>query len=132
MASVTEQKVNSSMQRLCEKILDFDHVRFVGIIDNMGNLIKDKFRDGVVPIEDDAKRRMLYMQMVLEISMRKDFDFSLGPIDYVASHRKKGLMISVPCNKYVIVMSGEHGLEIQKIVSKINDELDNNALRSND
>jgi len=132
MASLTEQKVNSSMQKLCEKILDFDHVRFVGIIDKMGNLIEDRFRDGVVPFENDAKRRMLYMQMVLEISMRRDFDSSLGPIDYVASHRKKGLMISIPCNEYVIVMSGENGLQIQKIISKINGELGNNHLRSDE
>ena len=132
MASVTEQKVNSSMQKLCEKILDFDYVRFVGIIDKMGNLIEDRFRDGVVPFENDAKRRMLYMQMVLEILMRRDFDSSLGPIDYVASHRKKGLMISIPFNEYVIVMSGEPALEIQKILSKINGELENNYLRSDE
>jgi len=124
MVSVTEQKVNSSMQKLCEKILDFDYVTFVGIIDKMGNLIEDRFRDGVVPFEDDVKRRMLYMQMVLEISMRRDFDSSLGSIDYVASHRQKSLMISVPCNEYVIVVSGEHRLECQKIISKIHDVFD--------
>ncbi len=123
MISVMENKDHLNMKQLCEKILDFDGVRFVGIIDKMGNILSERFRDDVVPFENDAKRRMLYMQMVLEITMRMEFDSSLGPVNYIISHRKKSLMISVPFYEYVILVSALHEAEIQKIVSKINDGL---------
>ncbi len=128
MISVMENKVHLNMQKLCEKIFDVDKVQFVGIIDKMGNIVSEKFRDGVVPFENDAKRRMLYMQMVLEITMRKEFNSSLGPINYIISYREKGLMISVPFYEYVIIVSFLHETEIQKIVSKINDGLNDDAL----
>lgn len=129
MISLMESKDNLPMSHLCEKILDFDGVRFVGVIDKMGNVVSERFMDGVVPFENDAKRRMLYMQMVLEITMRREFDSSLGSVNYITSHRKKSLMISIPFYEYVILVSTLHDAEIQKIVSQINDELNGDIFR---
>ncbi len=122
-----EDNVHLTMHKLCEKILDFEGIRFVGIIDKMGNIVSERFRDGVAPFENDEERRMLYMQMVLEVTMRREFDSSLGPVNYIASHREKSLMISVPFHEYVILVSALHETEIQKIVSKINDGLNDNT-----
>ena len=129
MMALVGEKNNLINEKLCEYILNFDDVRFVGIIDNMGNVVIDQFKDGVVPFEDDAKRRMLYMQMVLEISMRRDFDSSLGGLNYVISHRTKGLMISLPYEEHVIILSGTHSIEIQEIISKINEIIGANKFR---
>ena len=123
IAGVEEEK-NLLNKKLCEQILNFEYVKFVGIIDKMGNVVIDQFKDGVIPFENDAKRRMLYMQMVLEISMRKDFDSSLGSINYVISHRKKGIMISIPYNEHLIIVSGNHETQIQEITSMINNVID--------
>lgn len=131
MVSVMRETVKPVVHKLCHEILSLDNVQFVGIIDKMGNLILEKFKDQIVPFEDDAKRRMLYMQMVLEISMRREFDSSLGSVNYVASHRKKGLMISIPFDKYVILVSGLHGIEVQKIISKVNNDFGEYVSRGN-
>lgn len=124
MMALVEEKDNLINEKLCEYILSFDDVRFVGIIDNMGNVVIDQFKDGVIPFENDAERRMLYMQMVLEISMRRDFDSSLGGLNYVISHRKKGIMISIPHKEHVIILSGAHCIQIQEIISKIKEVID--------
>ena len=123
MISLMKDKTCLSMRELCERILGFEEIRSVGVIDKMGNIVSEGFRDNSVPFESDAKRRMLYMQMVLEITMGKEFDSSLGTLNYLVSDREKSLMISLPFYEYVILVSTLHKAQIQKIVSKINDEL---------
>ena len=123
MICTMETRARSNMMKLCQNILGFDGVGFAGVIDKMGNVVSEVWRKGMQPFEDDAKRRMLYMQMVLEVSMRKEFDESLGPIDYIVSHRKKGLMISVPFDEYVMIISSSREADIQKITAKISDGL---------
>ena len=120
MNSILDCKDHLNVKHFCEKILDFEGVRFVGIIDKMGNILVERFREDVVPFENDTKRRMLYMQMVLEITMRKEFDSSLGSLDYIVSRRGKCLMITVPFGENVILVSTSHDAEMKKIVSKIN------------
>ena len=120
MISLIESKDHLNMKQLGEKILDFDGIRFVGIIDKMGNILAERLGDDVIPFENDAKRRMFYMQMVLEITMRKEFDSSLGSLDYIGSRRGKCLMITVPFGENVLLVSTSHDAEMKKIVSKIN------------
>ena len=121
MISVMEDKAQLTMQKLCEKILDVDEVRFVGIIDKMGNMVSERFRDGTVQFENEAKRRMFYMQMVLEISMRKEFDSDLGGVNYTASSRNKALIITVPIDDKIILVSSSPYASTEKIVKKINE-----------
>ena len=121
MICVMEDKIHLTMQKLCEKILDFDGVRFVGSIDKMGNIVSERFRDGIVPFENEAKRRMFYMQMVLEISMRREFDSDLGGVNYTASSRNKALIITVPIDDKIILVSSSPYASTEEIVKKINE-----------
>ena len=123
MISVMEGKAQLTMQKLCEKILDVDEVRFVGIIDKMGNVVSERFRDDVLPFENETKRRMFYMQMVLEISMRREFDSDLGDINYTASSRNKALIITVPIDDKIILVSSSPDASTEKIVKRINEVL---------
>ena len=82
-------------------------------------MIAGGFKDGINPFETEEKRRMLYMQMVLEISMRKEFDSSLGPVNYIASRREKALMISMPLDSNLILISTQPNSSIEKIISKV-------------
>ena len=118
--SVLHLDEHIELENICAKLLADPEIRFAGVINKLGNLFAGGFRSDVTPFEDEEKRRMLYMQMVLEITMRKEFDSSLGPIDYIVSRRGKGLMITMPFAENVILVSTSHGAEIEKIVSKIN------------
>ena len=60
----------------------------------------------------------MYLQMVLEVSMRKDFDETLGEIDYIASSRKNVLMISIPIGKELLLISASPFSVTKEIVSK--------------
>ena len=83
------------------------------------------------PFQDDAKQRMLYMQMVLEISMRKEFDSALGEVNYTASNRNKALVITIPLEDKIVLVSSDPDASTKRIVARINDVFDNSVRRGN-
>ncbi len=115
MTLIQETKNNEFMENLCFSVLELDGVRFVGMIDKGGNLVSSQFQSKINPFETEEKRRMMYMQMALEISMRKDFDSSLGEVDYIASRRKNVLMVSIPINNNLLLVSASPNGSAEKI-----------------
>ena len=103
----------------CKKLLDYDEIRFAGLINNMGRLVAGGFKAGISPLEDDAERNKMYMELALRVSMRKDFDYSLGPVKYAASRREKVVMLSFPMNSNVLLVSAEPNVDIDKTTNKI-------------
>ena len=109
------------LENKCQELLKDDAIRFVGIINSMGQLISGGFAEGVDLVETDEKRRMLYIQMALEIAMRKEFDDTLGKINYIATNRNKVLMITIPVDDHVILISAEPTYTADQIVAKAHD-----------
>lgn len=103
----------------CKKLLEYDEIRFAGLINNMGRLVAGGFKPGISPLEDDAERKKMYMELALRVSMRKDFDYSLGPVKYAASRREKAVMLSFPMNSNVLLVSAEPNVDIDKTANKI-------------
>ena len=106
------------LENKCNEFLRDDEIRFVGVINNMGNLIAGGLSNRVDWIETDEKRRMLYMQMALEISMRKDFDDTLGEINYVSTNRKNIMMITIPLNNNILLISAKRTAFVEEIIAK--------------
>lgn len=107
------------LENKCYSLLSDNEIRFVGIIDNMGNLIAGGISKNVDYLETDEERRKLYMQIALETSMRKDFDNTLGKINYVATNRDNILMIIVPMNSYAVLISAKPTSITEQIISKV-------------
>ncbi|TLX74020.1 MAG: hypothetical protein E6L05_02870 [Thaumarchaeota archaeon] len=103
----------------CTLLLQEDEIRFAGFINSMGRLVAGGFKEGITPLEDEAERQKMYMELALRVSMRKDFDYSLGPVKYTASRRQKAVVISFPINSNVLLISTEHTVDIDKLANKI-------------
>jgi len=103
----------------CKKLIDYDEIRFAGLINDMGRLVAGGFKPGISPLEDDAERKKMYMELALRVSMRKDFDYSLGPVKYAASRREKAVVLSFPLNSNVLLVSAEPNVDIDKTANKI-------------
>jgi len=103
----------------CRNLLQDDAIRFAGCINSMGRLVAGRFKDGLKPLEDEAERQKMYMELALRVSMRKDFDYSLGPVKYSASRRQNAVMISFPINSNVLLVSAEPTVDIDKFADKI-------------
>ncbi len=109
----------SSFQQSCDLILQEKEVRFAGLINNMGNLVAGGFKDGIKPLEDEAEQRKMFMELALRVSMRMEFDYSLGPVKYSASRREKAVMLSFPINNNVLLVSTEPSVDIDQFAQKI-------------
>jgi len=106
-------------EQKCDKLLEQDEIRFAGLISNMGKLVAGGFKKGITPLEDDAERQKMYMELALRVSMRMEFDYCLGPVKYSASRREKAVMMSFPINNKVLLISAETLVDIEKLAKKI-------------
>jgi len=106
-------------QEKCDRLLKEDEIRFAGLINKMGRLVAGGFKKGINPLEDDAERQKMYMELALRVSMRMEFDYSLGRVKYSASRREKAVMMSFPINNNVLLVSAEPDVDIDKTAKKI-------------
>jgi len=110
----------ADLEKSCNKILELPDIRFVGVLDKMGNKIAGGFKQGVTSYLQDKDNRMMYVQLTLEYLMRKDFDESLGPIDYIASRRGKVTMISIPTRDFLVLISAQRNINVEETIMKVN------------
>ncbi|MFB5611023.1 MAG: DUF6659 family protein [Nitrosopumilaceae archaeon] len=107
----------------CKKLLNEKEIRFAGIIDEAGKQISGGFKEGLTPLEDDEKKLHSFMEFVSKVSIRKDYDQSLGPINYLAARRDKAVLVSFPfpVSKILLLISAEPTVDIENLASKVVD-----------
>ena len=100
-------------------ILSFPGIRFVGVINIMGNLVVGDYKKGIVPIAEINQYKMC-MEHALELFMKKDLDDSLGPLDYIVSKRKNITIITIPMNNnYLVLISAEPTVKVEPVIDEI-------------
>ena len=102
----------------CNLILEYSGVMFVGVINYLGNLIAGGFKKGITPMGNENTRRMMYMQLKLDLTMRKDYDELFGPVNYVMSERGKITKISMPIKKHMIVLITDRNIDCKSVIKK--------------
>ena len=107
----------------CKKLLDEKEIRFAGIINEDGKLISGGFKEGLTPLEDNETKLQSFMEFVSKVSIRKDFDESLGPINYLAARRDKAVLVSFPfpVSKILLLISAEPTADIENLATKVVD-----------
>lgn len=97
----------SSLSHACDVFLANQSVRYICIIDKMGNLLYEKEQPGKNLLVSNKESRSLYIKSVLGILFDKDFDDQIGILRYNVSHRTKVDMITIPIYNFVILVSME-------------------------
>ena len=79
-----------SFEQLCDNIFELSsNIRFVGIINGMGDLVAGGMREGVQSMEDRENSSKLYLEFLLRSEMRKDQDVEFGKTVYSFSERER-------------------------------------------
>lgn len=117
--SIQEPKPLSLENEKLQSLLGEPGIRFAGFIDGMGNLVYGGIREGVIPLEDEHDRKKLYMELVLRVSTRREFDQELGAVEFSASKRTKVNMISFPFSNKILLVSTEPDVPIENTTEKI-------------
>ncbi len=120
MSFVTAEE-KQSLEQTCQEMLHTQGIRFVGVINQMGRLVTGGFKYGVKPLTDDEQRCILFMQLVLEVSLRRELDDVLGPVKYITAKRAKVIKITIPLNKKILVISAELNTDVEEITKTANE-----------
>jgi len=107
----------------CQKMLDEDEIRFAGIINEDGNLVSGGFKKEITPLESDEAKLKSFMEFVSKVTIRKEYDESLGPINYLAARRDKAVLVSFPfpVSKFVLLISANPSVDIEQLATKVVD-----------
>ena len=108
---------NKVLENLCHTLCNEPKIRFCGVINSLGRIVTGGFRDGIKPLDNEDQRRMLYIQSTLELSMKGEFDDTLGNVNFISTYRDNVTLISIPMQQnYLLMMSVERNAEIEQIV----------------
>ena len=105
----------------CKSLIGEKDVRFAGIIDETGKLVAGGFKDGLEPLEGSESKLHEFMEFVSRLTLRKEFDKTLGPINYLAARRDKLVLVSFPfpISKFVLLISAEPTVDIEKLANTV-------------
>ena len=107
----------------CEKMLNEEQIRFAGIINESGHLVSGGFKKEITPLEEDKEKLKSFMEFVSKVSIRKEYDKTLGPINYLAARRDKAVLVSFPfpVSKFVLLISANPSVDIEKLATTVMD-----------
>ena len=105
----------------CKRLFEEDTIRFAGILDEKGEIISGGFKPGLTPLEGDSVKLKSFMEFVSKASIRKEFDQSLGPINYLAARRDKAVLISFPfpVSRTTLLISAEPSANIEILAAHV-------------
>ena len=105
----------------CKSLTGEKDVRFAGIIDEKGKLVAGGFKEGLEPLEGSESKLHDFMEFVSRVTLRKEFDKTLGPINYLAARRDKLVLVSFPfpVSKFVLLISAEPTVDIEKLANNV-------------
>ncbi|MCA9828214.1 MAG: hypothetical protein KC444_07485 [Nitrosopumilus sp.] len=98
---------NLAISRLCADILaSNERILFVSFLNKNGNVIELKFRhDGIITKMSKAETEMFFMQRTLQMSLGKEFDHLVSPLNYIAVNREILLELIFPYSKGLILVA---------------------------
>ncbi len=105
----------------CNQLLKDSDIRFAGIIDKEGKLVTGGFKENLTPYEEDETRLQSFLEFVSKASIRKEYDESLGPINYLAARRNKAVLVSFPfpITQVLLLISAEPTANIENLARKV-------------
>ena len=102
-----------------DEIISEQEIRFAGFVNMQGDLVEGRFREDVVPFENDEEQKRIFRELAVRISTRKNFDFSMGAVKYSASRREKLVMMSFPLKNIILLITTEPHVNIDRLAYKI-------------
>lgn len=120
---VLDLKQTNLLDSFCENVCKKEKIRFCGIVNSLGRLVAGNFKNNIQPLDNDQQRQMLYIQSRLELSMKGEFNNSLGFVNYIVTYRDNVVIINIPSDsqQYHILISAERIANVQKIISDVAD-----------
>ena len=115
----SENVDTKKLEDICEHLVNEPEIRFAGFLDMMGNLLAGKFKTGIEPLKDDSDRKKMFIEAVLRIRTRQEFDANLGPVKFAAARREKVVTLTFLVENTVLFVSANTNINIDETAEKI-------------
>jgi hypothetical protein len=105
---------------LSDRIIKLDrNIRFVGIVNNRGEVIEGGFKQGVEPLLNGTEEQQMYTQSLSNLTMLESYSQRLGRVRYSITEHEKVTLISFPLLDGLLCISAMPKADMNKIRDKV-------------
>jgi uncharacterized protein DUF6659 len=91
---------------LCDIIIKLDrNIRFVGIVNNKGEVIEGGFQEGVEPLLEETEEQEMYVNSLSNIALLQNFSDRLGKVKYSLTEHQKIALMTFPLDNGILCLS---------------------------
>lgn len=103
-------------KNFCDSLFNIDdNIRFVGIVNNEGEVVEGGFKNGIKPLLSVNEEQEMYLQSLSNVTFFQSFSKKFGPMDYLLTRHKKISIITIPFGKEILCISVSSNSDIDKI-----------------
>ena len=122
---------NEGLEILCNRLCNEPKIRFCGVVNSMGKPVTCGFKNNINLLNNEDQRQMLCIESSLELSMKSEFNDTLGNVNFITTYRDNVALITIPMQQnYLLLMSVERNAEIEHIVKHAINLFERNSLLS--
>ncbi|HEX2473062.1 MAG TPA: DUF6659 family protein [Nitrososphaera sp.] len=104
---------------LCDRIIKLDRsIRFVGIVNNRGEVIEGGFKQGVEPLLNGTDEQQMYIHSLSNLTMLQSYSDRLGRVRYSLTEHEKVTLMTFPLEDGILCLSAMPKANMNKIRDK--------------
>ena len=105
---------------LCDRIIKLDRgIRFVGIVNNRGEVIEGGFKQGVEPLLNGTDEQQMYIHSLSNFMMLQSYSDRLGMVRYSLTEHEKVTLMTFPHGDGVLCISAMSKANMNNIRDKV-------------
>jgi hypothetical protein len=105
---------------LCDRIIKLDRsIRFVGIVNNRGEVIEGGFKQGVQPLLNGTDEQQMYIYSLSNLTMLQSYNDRLGMVRYSLTEHEKVILMTFPLGDGILCLSAMPKANMNKIRDKV-------------
>lgn len=105
---------------LCDRIIKLDHsIRFVGIVNNRGEVIEGGFKQGIEPLLNGTDEQQMYIHSLSNLTMLQSYNDRLGLVRYSLTEHEKVTLMTFPLRDGILCLSAMPKANMNKIRDKV-------------
>lgn len=105
---------------LCDRIIKLDRsIRFVGIVNNRGEVVEGGFKQGVEPLLNGADEQQMYIHSLSNLTMLQSYSDRLGMVRYSLTEHEKVTLLTFPLGEGILCLSAMPKANVNKIRDKV-------------
>lgn len=105
---------------LCNGIIKLDRsIRFVGILNNRGEVIEGGLKQGIEPLLDGTDEQKTYIHSLTNLTMMQSYSDRLGMVRYSLTEYEKVTLMTFPLRDGIFYLSAMPKAYMNKIGDKV-------------